>query len=139
MTSPTHFRFLNDHVEETARRTPAILSSESRHFWDDILEACDRKEEKYGYWLFATRWVREALIEVMHKGSVRALRGILRALRPNLGAQGTPIARMKKRVLVAHLLPILMNESVVKIEAASRARFGAAFQDGPPSFHPEDH
>ena len=139
MTSPTHFRFLNDHVEETARRTPAILSSDSRHFWDDILEACDRKEENHGYWLFATRWVRESLLDVMHKGSVRALRSILRALRPHLGSQGTPIDKMKKRALVSHLLPILMKESVVKIETVSREKFGASYEDVPPNFHPEDH
>ncbi len=134
-----HARTILANGFDTARRTPAVLFSESRHFWDDILEACDQRDGNYSYWLFASRWVREALIEVMHKGSVRALRSILRALRPHLGANGTPIDKMKKRVLVAHLLPILMKESMAKIEAASRLRFGPAYQDAPPSFHPEDH
>ena len=138
MNSPNHFRFLNDHVEETARRTPAILSNESRHFWDDILEASDQREDKRGYWIFATRWVRETLVGVMHRGSVRALRSILKTLNPDLET-GTPVDSMNKRVVVSHLLPILMRESVAKIEAAAALRYGPAFQDAPPTFHPEDH
>jgi hypothetical protein len=139
MNSPQHFRFLNEHVEEAARRTPAVLYSESRHFWDDILEACDRQEERHAYWLFASRWVREALIDVMNLGSVRALRSILQTLRPELDADGPQISNMKKRVLVAHLLPILMQDSIAKIHVAAGLRYGGVFQDAPPSFHPEDY
>lgn len=138
MTPPNHFRFLNDHVVAKARRTPAVISNESRHFWDDIVEACDSRDERYGYWLFATRWVREALIDIMEKGSIRALQGILLALQPDLGRAPRPLERMEKRVLIAHLLPILMKESVTRIEAAAERRFGPAFEDAPPSLHPED-
>lgn len=139
MSFSNNFRFLNEHVEEAARRTPAILSSESLNLWDDILEAYDHRDENRGYWLFATRWIRESLVEVMNRGSEGALRNILHTLRPDLGVLGSPVETMAKRTLVAHLLPLLMAESVAMVEAASMLRFGPSYQDAPPTYHPEDH
>lgn len=139
MRFSNNFRFLNEHVEEAARRSPAILSSESRHLWDDILEACDQREENRGFWLFASRWVRESLVEVMNRGSEGALRNILHTLRPDLDVVGPPIETLSKSALVAHLLPLLMAESIAMIETASMLRFGPSYEDAPPTFHPEDH
>lgn len=141
MNTPAHFRFLLDSVEFTARRTNAVLHDDSEHFWDDIIDCFDRREEKYNYWLFATRWLREELLKVMHRGSPRALLGILSVLRPNdvppPSNSSRPSAAMKRRI-VALLLPILMTELVVRVRNAAQERLGPYREDAG-VYHPEDH
>ena len=141
MNTPAHFRFLLDSVEFTARRTNAVLHDDSQHFWDDIIDAYERRDEKYNYWLFATRWLREELLKVMHRGSPRALLGILSVLRPKDVPPPTnssrPSAAMKRRI-VALLLPILMTELVVRVRNAAQERLGP-YREGAEVYHPEDH
>lgn len=140
MNTPAHFRFLLDSVEFTARRTDSVLYDDSQHFWDDIIESWDRRDEKPNYWLFCTRWLREEVLKVMHRGSPRALLGILSVLRPNdvpaPSGAGTPSAVMKRRI-VSMLLPILMTELVVRVRNASAERLGPYATDSE-VFHPED-
>ena len=127
MNTPAHFRFLLDSVEFTARRTKPVLFDDSAYMWDDIIEAWERRDEKHNYWLFGTRWLREEILKVMHRGSPRALLGILSILRPadvpppsNLGE---PSPQMKRRI-VSLLLPILMTELVVRVRNAAMERLG---------------
>lgn len=140
MNTPAHFRFLLDSVEFTARRTKAILHEDSRHFWDDIIEAYDRRDEKPNYWLFASRWLREELLKVMHRGSPRALLGILSVLRPGDMAgpdhSGSPTNLEKSRI-VALLLPVLMAELGTRVRNASKERLGPYSPDEE-VYHPED-
>ena len=127
MNTPAHFRFLLDSVEFTARRTESVLFDDSHHFWDDIIDAWDRRDEKHNYWIFCTRWLREELLKVMHRGSPRALLGILSILRPDEvpppSNAGEPSPTMKRRI-VALLLPILMTELVVRVRNAAAERLG---------------
>lgn len=141
MNTPAHFRFLLDSVEFTARRTKPVLHDESQHFWDDIIDAYDSRHEKSNYWIFCTRWLREELLKVMHRGSPRALLGILSVLRPkdipSPTHTGEPSAAMKRRV-VAMLLPILMTELAVRVHTAAQERLGPYSADIS-VYHPEDH
>jgi hypothetical protein len=141
MNTPAHFRFLLDSVEFTARRTDSVLYDDSHHFWDDIVESWDRRSEKRTYWLFCTRWLRDEVLKVMHRGSPRALLGILSVLRPNdvppPSNTHQPSAAMKRRI-VSMLLPILMTELVVRVRNASAERLGP-YRAGAPAYHPEDH
>lgn len=138
MTTPLHFRFLIDHVESSARCTPAVLFSESVNFWDDLLVACERRGEKPNYWIFCTRWVREALLEVMQGGSARALDGILRVLKPGATVL-EPESEAGKRRTIAHLLPLLLAETLLRIEQSAVGRSGDPFEDAPRSYHQEDY
>lgn len=135
MNSPLHFRFLIDYVESAARKTPSLLYSDSRTFWDDLLETCNRREEKRNYWIFCSRWVREALTEIMNTGSARALHGILQVLKPEATVLD-PTTEASKRRAIAHLLPILLRETLSRVHTASEERFGDQFEDAPPSYHP---
>ncbi len=141
MNTPAHFRFLLDSVEFTARRTDAVLHDDSRHFWDDIVDSWERREEKPNYWIFCTRWLREELLKVMHRGSPRALLGILSILRPKdvpaPSASTRPSAAMKRRI-VSLLLPILMTELAVRVRGAAQERLGPYSADAE-IYHPEDH
>lgn len=141
MNTPAHFRFLLDSLEFTARRTDAVLHDESQHFWDDIIDSFDHRDQKPNYWLFCTRWIREELLKVMHRGSPRALLGMLAVLRPlDVPApshEGEPSAAMKGRI-VAMLLPTLMTELVVRVRNAAQERLGPYSPDLE-IFHPEDH
>lgn len=141
MNTPAHFRFLLDSVEFTARRTGSVLHDDSQHFWDDIIESFDRRDEKSNYWIFCTRWLREELLKVMHRGSPRALLGILSVLRPadvpNPDHKGQPSAAMKRRI-VAMLLPIMMSELVIRVRTAAVARLGP-YSPSAEIYHPEDH
>jgi len=127
MTTPAHFRFLLDSVEYHARRTDAILFDESRSWWEDIVEAWDRREEKRSYWLFCSRWLREDLLRTMRRGSARALLGILAILRPELvpepGCRHQPSPMLRRRI-EAHLLPIMLREVLARVRAASADRLG---------------
>ena len=135
MNSSAQFRFLLDYVEDVARRTPSVLYGESKHFWDDILEACSERDEKYNYWIFCTRWIRETLMEVMDRGTPRALQSIMNALGPSR-VTNEDLAAMSKRQTMAQLLPILMVETLTKVNAAAALRSGPKFEDAPPSYHP---
>ena len=141
MNTPAHFRFLLDSVEFTARRTDAILHDESLNFWDDIVDSFETRHEKSNYWIFCTRWLREELLKVMHRGSPRALLGILAVLRPDKvptpNHSGEPSATMKRRI-VAMLLPVLMTELVIRVRTAAAARLGPYSPDVE-MYHPEDH
>jgi hypothetical protein len=141
MNTPAHFRFLLDSVEFTARRTNAVMHDNSEHFWDDIVEAFDHREEKSNYWVFSTRWLREELLKVMRRGSPRALLGILAVLRPSAvpmpNHNGEPSVAMKRRI-VAMLLPILMTELVVRVHTAAVDRLGP-YSPTAEVYHPEDH
>ncbi|MFP6898383.1 MAG: hypothetical protein VCA38_17410 [Roseibacillus sp.] len=141
MNTPAHFRFLLDSVEFTARRTDAVLHDESQHFWDDIIDSFERRDEKPNYWIFSTRWLREEVIKVMHRGSPRALLGILSVLRPSAvpapNHSGQPSAAMKRHI-VAMLLPILMAELAVRVRNAAQERLGPYRADAV-IYHPEDH
>lgn len=141
MNTPAHFRFLLDSVEFTARRTDAIVSEDSQHFWDDIVDSFERREEKPNYWIFCTRWLREEILKVMHRGSPRALLGILSVLRPHdvpaPNGHSKPSAEMKRRV-ISMLLPILMTELMVRVRNAAEDRLGPYSQDAE-VYHPEDH
>jgi hypothetical protein len=141
MNTPAHFRFLLDSVEFTARRTDAVLYDESHHFWDDIIDTWERRDEKANYWLFCTRWLREEVLKVMQRGSPRALLGILSVLRPHdvppPSASHQPSAAMKRRI-VSMLLPILMAELVVRVRNAAADRLGP-YSAKAAVFHPEDH
>ena len=141
MNTPAHFRFLLDSVEFTARRTNPVMHEHSEHFWDDIVEAFDHREEKSNYWVFSTRWLREELLKVMHRGSPRALLGILAILRPSAvpmpNHNGEPSTAMKRRI-VAMLLPILMTELVVRVRSAAVDRLGP-YSPTAEVYHPEDH
>ncbi len=140
MNTPAHFRFILESVEFTARRTEPILYGESAHFWDDIVDTWDRREEKPNYWLFCTRWLREELLKVMHRGSPRALLAILSILRPDLMAEPNavhkPSAALKRRI-VAMLLPTMMEELIARVRKASAERLGP-FSDENAACHPED-
>ena len=118
MNIPAHFKFLLDSVEVTARRTDAVLHHDSHHLWDDIIDSFEDREEKPNYWIFCTRWMREEMLKVMHRGSPRALLGILSVLRPKdipaPNHEGEPSAAMKRRV-AAMLLPVLMTELVLSL------------------------
>ena len=142
MNAPNHYRFLLDYVEDKAHSTPSIMFSDAESFWDDLLEAWDRREEKHSYWLFGTRWLRERLIEVMNQGTPRALAAILAALNPHKlydsAWEHFPEATRTKRRLIACLLPILMSEMVHRVRSRSSLRFGEEFADDP-HLHPEDH
>lgn len=141
MNTPAHFRFLLDSVEFTARRTEPILSEDSRHLWDDVVDAWERRDEKPNYWIFCTRWLREELLKVMHRGSPRALQGILSILQPGKVAPPNPAynpsAAIKRRI-VATLLPILMTELVVRVRNTAQERLGPYRADSEVC-HPEDH
>lgn len=141
MNTPAHFRFLLDSVEFTARRTEAILHEESEHFWEDIVDAYERREEKKNYWLFCTRWLREELLKVMHRGSPRALLGILSILRPHdvpaPQHTGEPSPEMKRRI-ISMLLPILLTELVVRVNNAAQERLGP-YSANADAYHPKDH
>ena len=127
MNTPAHFRFLLDSVEFTARRTESVLFDESANFWEDIVDCWDRRHEKHNYWIFCTRWLREELLKVMHRGSPRALLAILSVLRPDdvppPSGEGAPSPAMKRRI-VALLLPILLTELVVRVRNAAVERLG---------------
>ena len=142
MNPPRHYRFLLDHVEEEAKKTPSILFHDSDTFWDDLLEAWDRKDEKRSYWLFGTRWIREQLINISSQGPPRALAAILLALHPqSLYSSSWPrdeVGEDDKRRLVATLLPALMGEMVQRVRNRSQLRYGDHFADSP-HLHPEDH
>ena len=138
MNTPLHFRFLIDHVETVARETPSVLYSDSRTFWDDLLETCDQRNEKKNYWLFCTRWIREALLDVMRGGSASALCGVLKVLKPDADVL-EPETLAGKRRTIAHLLPILMIETLSRVETATENRYGESYEDAPPSYHPGDH
>jgi hypothetical protein len=135
MNTPLHFRFLIDHVESAASNTPSLLFSDSQTFWDDLLQTCDRRTEKSNYWIFCTRWVRESLLEVMESGTARALQGVLHVLKPEAIIVDPESAAGKRRT-IAHLLPILMIETLKRIETASAHRFGESYEDAPPSYQP---
>jgi hypothetical protein len=141
MNTPAHFRFLLDSVEFTARRTDSVLYDDSQHFWDDIIDSWDRHEEKPAYWIFCTRWLREEVLKVMHRGSPRALLGILSVLRPQdvppPNGTHTPSPAMKRRI-IAMLLPILMTELVVRVRNAAAERLGPYSAESE-VYHPEDH
>ena len=139
MKSATHFRFLLDYVEDVARRTPSVLFNDSRHFWDDILESCYGRSENRTYWIFCTRWIRESLLEVMGRGTPRALRSIFNAIEPDHLVTGGDRGEMSKSRTIAHLLPILMTETLTKVDASATLRFGPATEGTPSSFHPKDH
>lgn len=138
MNTPLHFRFLIDHVETVARETPSVLYSDSRTFWDDILETCDQRDEKKSYWLFCTRWVRESLLKVMRGDSAKALVDVLKILKPETEVL-EPETLAGKRRTIAHLLPILMIETLMLAETATVHRYGENHEDAPPSCHPRDH
>ena len=135
MNAPAHFRFLLDYVEDVARRTPAVLFTDSLHFWGDILMSCSCRDEKHNYWIFCTRWIRETVLEVMDRGTPRALRGILNALHPTIISDGE-LAELSKRMTMAHLLPILMVETLAKVDVAASMRFGPSCEDTPTTYHP---
>ncbi len=141
MNIPAHFKFLLDSVEVTARRTDPVLHHDSRHLWDDIVDSFEDRHEKSNYWIFCTRWMREEVLKVMHRGSPRALMGILSVLRPkDVSApdhSGEPSAGVKRR-LVAMLLPILMAELVVRVRNAAIERLGP-YRTEAEIYHPEDH
>ena len=141
MNIPAHFKFLLDSVEVTARRTDAVLHHDSHHLWDDIIDSFEDREEKPNYWIFCTRWMREEMLKVMHRGSPRALLGILSVLRPkDISApnhEGEPSAAMNRRV-AAMLLPVLMAELVVRVRNAAIERLGP-YSTAPEIYHPEDH
>ena len=141
MNIPAHFKFLLDSVEVTARRTDAVLHHDSHHLWDDIIDSFEDREEKPNYWIFCTRWMREEMLKVMHRGSPRALLGILSVLRPKdipaPNHEGEPSAAMKRRV-AAMLLPVLMTELVVRVRNAAMERLGP-YSTAPEIYHPEDH
>ena len=141
MNIPAHFKFLLDSVEVTARRTEAVLHHDSSHIWDDILDCFEDRHERPNYWIFCTRWMREEMLKVMHRGSPRALLGILSVLRPNdipaPSHEGEPSAAMKRRV-AAMLLPVLMAELVVRVRNAAVERLGP-YSTEPEVYHPEDH
>ncbi|MCH2064555.1 MAG: hypothetical protein MK194_12590 [Roseibacillus sp.] len=141
MNIPAHFKFLLDSVEVTARRTDAVLHHDSHHLWDDIIDSFEDREEKPNYWIFCTRWMREEMLKVMHRGSPRALLGILSVLRPKdipaPNHEGEPSAAMKRRV-AAMLLPVLMTELVVRVRNAAIERLGP-YSTAPEIYHPEDH
>ncbi|MEC9055727.1 MAG: hypothetical protein VX633_10505 [Verrucomicrobiota bacterium] len=125
----------------TARRTDAVLHHDSHHLWDDIIDSFEDREEKSNYWIFCTRWMREEMLKVMHRGSPRALLGILSVLRPKdipaPNHEGEPSAAMKRRV-AAMLLPVLMAELVVRVRNAAMERLGP-YSTAPEIYHPEDH
>jgi hypothetical protein len=135
MNTPLHFRFLIDHVETAAREVPSLLYSESLTFWDDLLETCDHRDDNRSYWIFCTRWIRESLLEVMQSGTARALRGVLGVLKPGVEVIDAESAAGKRRT-IAHLLPILMIETLSRVEIATEHRFGERYEDAPPSYHP---
>ena len=141
MNIPAHFKFLLDSVEFTARRTDPVLHHDSRHLWDDIVDSFEDRHEKSNYWIFCTRWMREETLKVMHRGSSRALLGILSILRPKdvptPNHSGEPSAAMKRRV-VAMLLPVLMAELVVRIHNEAVERLGP-YSTEAEIYHPEDH
>jgi hypothetical protein len=141
MTTPKHYRFLLDFVEEKATSTPAIMFGDTESFWDDLLEAYDRRKEKHSFWLFGTRWMREHLIEVMNQGTPRALAAILAALNPhqlyNASWQEVKEDDQTKRRIIAFLLPILMSEMVHRVGRRSKIHYGEGFVDDT-SMHPED-
>ncbi|HJM65523.1 MAG: hypothetical protein CMN05_07985 [Roseibacillus sp.] len=141
MNIPAHFKFLLDSVEFTARRTDPVLHHDSRHLWDDIVDSFEDRHEKSNYWIFCTRWMREETLKVMHRGSPRALLGILSILRPKdvptPNHSGEPSAAMKRRV-VAMLLPVLMAELVVRIHNEAVERLGP-YSTEAEIYHPEDH
>ena len=141
MNIPAHFKFLLDSVEFTARRTDPVLHHDSRHLWDDIVDSFEDRHEKSNYWIFCTRWMREETHKVMHRGSPRALLGILSILRPKdvptPNHSGEPSAAMKRRV-VAMLLPVLMAELVVRIHNEAVERLGP-YSTEAEIYHPEDH
>lgn len=141
MNIPAHFKFLLDSVEFPARRTDPVLHHDSRHLWDDIVDSFEDRHEKSNYWIFCTRWMREETLKVMHRGSPRALLGILSILRPKdvptPNHSGEPSAAMKRRV-VAMLLPVLMAELVVRIHNEAVERLGP-YSTEAEIYHPEDH
>ena len=141
MNIPAHFKFLLDSVEVTARRTDAVLHHDSHNLWDDIIDSFEDRDEKPNYWIFCTRWMREEMLKVMHRGSPRALLGILSVLRPKdipaPNHEGDPSAAMKRRV-AAMLLPVLMTELVVRVRNAAMERLGP-YSIEPEIYHPEDH
>ena len=142
MNAPRHYRFLIDYVEEQAKNTYSILFRDTETFWDDLLEAWDRKDERPSYWLFGTRWMRERLIDITSQGSPRALVAILLALQPQALYSASwsrdQVEESDKRRLVATLLPILMREVVQRVRNRSELRFGDSFVDDV-NLHPEDH
>ena len=138
MNTPEHFRFLIDHVETAARETPAVLFGDCETFWDDLLETCDQRDEKRNYWIFCTRWIREALLNVMQSGSARALNSVLHVLKPNTTVL-LPETQAGKRRTISHLLPILLIETLNRVETATEHRYGENYEDAPPSYHQGDH
>ena len=139
MNTPKHYRFLLDYVEDKARTTPSIMFSDTENFWDDLLEAWDNRENKYSFWLFGTRWMREHLIEVMNQGTPRALAAILIALNPKqLENSSLEDNDLEKRRIIAFLLPHLMSEMVHRVGRRSKIRYGEEYADDP-SMQEEDH
>jgi hypothetical protein len=141
MNIPAHFKFLLDSVEFTACRTDPVLHHDNRHLWEDIVDSFEDRHEKPNYWIFCTRWMREEILKVMHRGSPRALLGILSVLRPKdvpaPNHSGEPSAAMKRRV-AAMLLPVLMAELVVRVRNTAVERLGP-YSTQSEIYHPEDH
>ena len=141
MNIPAHFKFLLDSVEVTARQTDAVLHHDNLHMWDDIMDSFEERHERPNYWIFCTRWMREELLKVMHRGSPRALLAILSVLRPKDAPapnhKGTPSTAMRRRV-VAMLLPVMMAELAVRARNATTERLGP-YSAEPEVYHPEDH
>lgn len=122
MNSPSRFRLILDAVEARARGTDALLYKNSRDFWEDIAKAWKHREENKNFWMFCVRWMRGELVRSMERSSARELFDILAALKPeDLLSSGLAYGSCEelKRRIVAHLLPIMVLEVVIRIRNAA--------------------
>ena len=71
----------------------------------------------------------------MQSGSARALHSVLGVLKPEAEVIDAESAAGKRRT-IAHLLPILMIETLNRVETATEHRFGERYEDAPPSYQP---
>lgn len=119
------FRDILDFVEVRAQQTGALLFNHNRTFRDDIMEAWDHREQNKSYWMFCVRWMRGKVLEAMEQQTPSDLLELLSILRPGQVAASNVCkvaAPTLKQRIMAHLLPIMLLETVVRVHNASEAR-----------------